>query len=55
LVVGGQLAQSSVSLAATPLSLKKTYVQLGHANVIGSATFVAICSEYALRSCGFNE
>jgi hypothetical protein len=27
------------------LLLKKIFAQLGHANVIGSAKFVAICSE----------
>src|ERR1700694_3252988 len=50
-ISGGYWAQLSVSFAATPLLLKKIFAQLGHASVMGSATFVAISSEYALRSC----
>jgi hypothetical protein len=34
-------------LAATPLLLKKIFAQFGQDAVIGSAKFVAICSEYA--------
>ena len=49
------MAQLSVSVAATPLLLKKIFAQLGHEAVIGSAKLVAICSEYALRSAGLSE